>query len=60
MQTDTHFRPKEAAKYLALSESGLWQLLKKGVLVSYKLSPKVTVLKKTELDEYIQRCMKIA
>lgn len=53
-------RPRAASKYLSMSESGLWQLLKKGVLVSYKLSPKVTVLKKSELDEYVQRCMKTA
>jgi excisionase family DNA binding protein len=60
MQADTHFRPKEAAKYLGVSESCIWQLLKRGDLTRYKLSPKVTVLKKSELDEYVQRCMKTA
>lgn len=53
-------RPKDAAKYLSVSESCIWQLLKRGDLTSYKLSPKVTVLKKSELDEYVQSRMNIA
>lgn len=61
MQVDTFWlRPKEAARHLSVSESCIWQLLKKKVLTSYKLSPKVTVLKKSELDEYVQSRMNIA
>lgn len=61
MQVDTLWlRPKDAAKYLSVSESCIWQLLKKKILTSYKLSPKVTVLKKSALDEYIQSQAKIA
>jgi excisionase family DNA binding protein len=61
MQVDTlYYRPKDAAKYLSVSESCIWQLLKKGDLTSYKLSPKVTVLKKSELDEYVQSRVNIA
>ena len=61
MQAETFWlRPKDAAKYLSVSESCIWQLLKRGDLTSYKLSPKVTVLKKSALDEYVQRCMKTA
>lgn len=60
LYSDSLLRPRAASRYLSMSESGLYQLLKKGVLVSYKLSPKVTVLKKSELDEYVQRCMKTA
>jgi predicted DNA-binding transcriptional regulator AlpA len=58
--TECLLRPRAASRYLSMSESGLWQLLKRGDLISYKLSPKVTVLRKSELDEYVQRCMKTA
>lgn len=54
------YRPKEAATYLSVSESCIWQLLKRGDLTSYKLSPKVTVLKKSELDAFVQSRMNIA
>lgn len=57
MQVDTYpeyLRPKDAARYISSSESFVWQALKRGDLISYKLSPKVTVLKKSELDEYVQ------
>jgi excisionase family DNA binding protein len=61
MQVDAFWlRPKSAAKYLSVSESCIWQLLKKKILTSYKLSPKVTVLKRSDLDEYIQSQAKIA
>lgn len=53
-------RPKEAARHLSVSESCIWQLLKRGELTSYKLSPKVTVLKKSELNEYVQSRVKTA
>jgi excisionase family DNA binding protein len=53
-------RPKEAARHLSVSESCIWQLLKRGDLTSYKLSPKVTVLKKSELDKYVQSRVKTA
>ena len=46
-------RVKEVAKYLAMSKSNVWKLTSDGVLKSYKLSPKVTVWKINELDEYI-------
>ncbi|WP_366887821.1 helix-turn-helix domain-containing protein [Sulfuricurvum sp.] len=61
MQVDpVWYRPKDAARYLSVSESCIWQLLKRGDLTSYKLSPKVTVLKKSELDEYVQSRVNIA
>lgn len=58
--TDSYMRVRDCAKFLSCSESCIWQLLKRGDLTSYKLSPKVTVLKKSEVDEYVQSRMKTA
>jgi len=48
-----NLRPKEAAKYLACGLSTLWYWQKKGLLKSYKLSDRVTIFKKSDLDAFI-------
>lgn len=58
--TDSYVRVRDCAKLLSCSESCVWQLLKRGDLISYKLSPKVTVLKKSEVVEYVQSRVKTA
>lgn len=46
-------RPSDAAKYIGVSLSHLWGLIKKSELNTYKLSEKITVLTKEDLDNYI-------
>jgi len=63
MQVDTYpeyLRIKDCAKLLSCSQSCIWRLLKNGDLTSYKLSPKVTVIKRSELNEYVQSRVKTA
>jgi excisionase family DNA binding protein len=50
---DERLRPKDAAKYLGIGPSTLWLYIRQGKIKSYKYSERVTVLKKSELDEFI-------
>lgn len=45
-----NFRAKEASEYLGVSISTIWLYAKQGRLTPIKLSPRVTVFKKSELD----------
>lgn len=49
-----YFRPKQGAKYLGMSLSGYWALIKEGVIPTIKLSPRVTVTPKKALDEFVE------
>jgi excisionase family DNA binding protein len=48
-------RPKEASKYLAIGNSTLWLYAQQGKLHPIKLSERVTVFKKEDLDKFIQK-----
>jgi len=48
-----HMRAKEAHKYLAIGLSSLWLLVKQGKIKAYKISDRVTIFKKEELDRFI-------
>jgi len=43
----------QTSKYLACGLSTLWYWQKKGLLKSYKLSDRVTIFKKSDLDAFI-------
>ena len=45
-----NYRPKEAAIYLGVGLTFVWELAKKGKLTPIKLSPRITVFKRSELD----------
>lgn len=47
------FRPKQGAKYLGISLSGYWALIKEGSIPTTKLSPRVTVTAKEDLDKFV-------
>jgi predicted DNA-binding transcriptional regulator AlpA len=49
----SNLRPKEASKYLAIGESTLWLYVKQGKLNPIKLSQRVTIFPKKELDRFI-------
>lgn len=49
-----NFRDKQAAQYLGVSISTVWLYAKQGKLHPVKLSPRVTIFKKSDLDAFIE------
>lgn len=52
-QTPQNLRPREASNYLGIGESTLWLYAKQGKINPIKLSKRVTIFKKSDLDEFI-------
>jgi len=50
-----NFRAKEAAKYLGIGVSTLWWYAQQGKITPVKLSPRVTIFKKEDLDHFIEK-----
>jgi len=50
-----YMRAKEAHKYLGVGLSTLWLYVKQGKIKTYKLSDRVTLFKKDELDAFINK-----
>ncbi len=48
-----NYRAKEAASYLGVALSTIWLYAKQGRLHPIKLSPRITVFKKEDLDRLI-------
>ncbi len=48
-----HYRAKEAASYLGCGLSTVWAYAKQGKLHSIKLSDRVTVFAKDDLDAFV-------
>lgn len=48
-----NFRVKEAAKYLGVAVNTIWQYSKEGKIKAVKLSDRVTIWTKSELDRFI-------
>jgi len=48
-----HYRAKEAAIYLGVNISTIWRYSQLGKLNPIKLSPRITVFKKSDLDRLI-------
>jgi len=53
METSENIRAKEAHKYLGVGLSTFWLYVKQGKIQVYKLSDRVSIVKKSELDEFI-------
>ncbi|MDD3343526.1 MAG: helix-turn-helix domain-containing protein [Sulfurospirillaceae bacterium] len=53
IQSNQNLRPKEAAKYLGIGLSTIWLFAKQGKLHPIKLSDRVTLFKKEDLDAFI-------
>lgn len=53
MTTVENLRPKEASRYLGVGLSTIWLYAKQGKLNPIKLSDKVTIFKKEDLDRFI-------
>lgn len=48
-----NLRPKEVAKYLGVGLSTVWLYAKQGKITPIKLSDRVTIFKKEDLDRFI-------
>ena len=48
-----YMRAKEAAKYLGVGLSTIWLYAKQGKITPIKLSERVTIFQKEELDRFI-------
>jgi len=52
-----NLRPKEASQYLGIGLSTVWLYVKQGKLNPIKLSKRVTIFKRSDLDNYINSCV---
>ena len=48
-----HLRASSASAYLSIGVSTLWLYVKQSKIKAYKLSDRVTIFKRSELDEFI-------
>jgi len=53
MNNESNYRAKFAHKYLSVGLSTLWLYVKQGKIKTYKLSDRVTIFKKEDLDNFI-------
>ncbi len=54
IEISENMRAKEVANYLGIGLSTVWLYAKQGKITAYKLSPRVTIFKKDELDAFIK------
>ena len=47
------YRPKEAARFLAIGLSTFWLFVKQGKIKTTKLSERITVVSENELERFI-------
>ncbi len=55
-----NYRAKEAAQYLSCGLSTIWLYAKQKKLTAIKLSDRVTIFKKEDLDNFIDSHMAVA
>ena len=55
-----NMRAKEAHKYLGIGLSTFWLYVKQNKIKAYKLSDRVTIFKKEELDAFINASAEVA
>ena len=46
-----NYRPKEAAAYLGVGISTIWRYIKNGKLTAHKISDRVTIIHRFELEK---------
>jgi len=57
MNTQQNFRPAEAAEYLRISKAQFWKLVKAGLIKTVKLSPQVTIIRREEIEKFLDRAV---
>ena len=55
-----NYRAKEASEYLSVGLSTIWLYSKQGKLTAIKLSDRVTIFKKEDLDRFINSNVEVA
>ncbi len=55
-----NYRAKEASVYLSCGLSTIWLYAKQGKITPIKLSDRVTIFKKEDLDNFINSSMEVA
>ncbi len=55
-----NMRAKQASQFLSCGKSTLWLWVKQGKIKSYKLSDRVTIFKRTELEAFINASVEVA
>ena len=55
-----NFRAKEASKYLGVGLSTIWLYAKQGKITAIKLSDRVTIFKKEDLDRFINATVEVS
>ncbi len=55
-----NMRAKEAHKYMGVGLSTLWLFVKQGKIKAYRVSDRVTIFKRSELDDFINASMEVA
>jgi len=55
-QPISNYRAREASHYLGIGLSTLWLYAKQGKITPIKLSSRVTIFKRSELDNFIESC----
>ena len=53
-----NFRPQEAAEYLGVGRSTLWRYIREGHIKTKKLSQRVTIISKAELERFANEGVK--
>ena len=53
-----NYRARDASCYLGIGLTTLWMYRRQGKIKAYKLSDKVTIFKKEDLDNFIARGLK--
>jgi len=60
MEDLQNFRPAEAARYLRISTSQLWNLIKEGKIKTVKLSKQVTIIRRSEIEKFLEDAAQVA
>jgi len=55
-----NMRAKEAHKYLGISLSGFWLFVAQKKVKAYKISERVTIFKRSELDAFINASVEVS
>jgi len=55
-----YLRVDDVSEYLKISVATVWLYTKQKKITAIKLSPRVTVWAKSDLDDYVKSCMGVA
>lgn len=59
-QQQVNFRPRQAAQYLNVGLSTIWLYIKQGKINATKLSERVTIIPRVELERFVAEAVDCA